>query len=234
MSRLDKHQNKQILQRILVSIVLLIAFMVFFFSFGIKLLVSFTLFINQLANNGSKQQTSKQMESFNSINIDPIPSATNSATLLFSGSALNFDKLEIYLNDEKQDEISISDTFAGEVKGLEKGSNQVHFIAKSTSSKEVKQTPTYDVLYKNDNPKLEVSEPSDTSKTNKEDVKISGTTDKETSIRVNNQPIIVDAEGKFVTLFRLKEGENKISISAEDIVGNRTVKDLTVTYSKDE
>ncbi|MCX6730704.1 MAG: hypothetical protein NTZ55_02565 [Candidatus Roizmanbacteria bacterium] len=234
MSRLEKHQNKQIFQRIAIAFVLFIAFIVFFFSVGIKMLVSFTLFLNQLANSGSKQQTSQQTESFNSVNIDPIPSATNSANLTFSGTSLNFDKLEIYLNDEKQDEISISDSFSGEVKGLEKGTNTVHFIAKSSSSKEIKKTPSYDILYKSDKPKLEVQEPNDNTKTNKEDIKISGLTDKETTIRVNGQPLIVDVGGKFTTMFRLKDGENKIQITAEDIVGNQEKKDLTITYSKDE
>ncbi|MCX6731950.1 MAG: hypothetical protein NTV98_00215 [Candidatus Roizmanbacteria bacterium] len=234
MSRLEKHQNKQIFQRIAIAFVLFIAFIFFFFSVGIKMLVSFTLFLNQLANNSSKQQASQQTESFNSVNIDPIPSATNSANLNFSGSSLNFDKLEIYLNDEKQDEISISDSFTGEIKGLEKGTNTVHFIAKSSSSKEIKKTPSYDILYKSDKPKLEVQEPNDNTKTNKEDIKISGLTDKETTIRVNGQPLIVDVGGKFTTMFRLKDGENKIEITAEDIVGNQEKKSLTITYSKDE
>jgi len=234
MSRLDKHQNKQIIQRIGIGLVLFIAFIVFFFSVGIKMLVSFTLLLNQLANSGTKQQSTQQIESFNSINIDPIPSATNSSTLVFSGTSLNFNRLEIYLNDEKQDELSISDSFSGEIKGLETGSNAIHFIAKSTKSKGTKKTALYEVLYKSDKPKLEIQEPNSNTKTNKEDIKISGATDKETTIRVNGQPLIVGVEGKFSTTFRLKEGENKIQITAEDIVGNQEKKDLTITYSKDE
>jgi bacillopeptidase F len=234
MSRLENHQNKQIYQRIIISIVLFIAFIIFFFTSGIKLLVSFTLFLNQLANSGTKQQTTQQTETLNTVTIDPIPSATNSSSLTFSGTALNFDKLVIYLNDEKQDEMSISDSFTGTVNGLEKGTNTVYFIAKSSKSKETKKSETFDVLYKNDKPKLEISEPNDGSKTNKEDIRISGKTDKETTIRINGQPLIVDVDGKFTTLFRLKDGENKIQITAEDIVGNQEKKDLTVTYSKDE
>ncbi len=234
MSRLEKHQNKQIVQRILIAVVLFVAAIIFFFSVGIRMLVSFTLFLNQLANGNSKQQAVQKTESFNTVNIDPIPSATNSATMSFSGTSLNFDTLEIYLNDEKQDEMSISDIFSGEVKGLEKGENSVHFIAKSTSSKETKKTPTYTILVKSEKPKLEVQEPNDNTKTNKEDVRVSGTTDNETTIRINGQPIIVDVQGRFTTLIRLKEKENKIQIIAEDIVGNQEIKDITITYSKDD
>lgn len=234
MSRLEKHQNKQVVQRILIAVVLFLAAIVFLFSVGIKMLVSFTLFLNQLANGNAKQQSVQKTEYFNTVNIDPIPSATNSAEIWFSGTALNFDSLEIYLNDEKQDEITISDTFSGQVKGLEKGENKVHFIAKSTHSKDTKKTPIYEILFKSDKPKLEVQEPSDKSRTNKEDIRVSGTTDSETEIRINGQPIIVDVQGKFTSLLRLKDGENKINITAEDIVGNQEVKELTVTYSKDD
>ncbi len=234
MSRLENHHNKTLIQKILLSIVLFIAFVIFFLSSGIKMLVSFTLFLNQLANGGQSKQTTQQTESLNTVSIDPIPSATSSSTLLFSGTALNFDRLEIYLNDEKQDEISISDSFDGEVKGLEKGENSIHFIAKSTQSKETKKSEVFSVLFKSDKPKLEISEPTDGARTNKEDIRISGTTDKETTIRVNGQPLIVDVVGKFTTIFRLKDGENKIQITAEDIVSNQEKKELTVTYSKDE
>ena len=234
MSRLESHQNKQIVQRIVIAIVLFIAFIVFFFSAGIKMLVSFTLFINQLANSKSKQQPTQQTETLNTVSIDPIPSATNSSTLAFSGTALNFDTLEIYLNEEKQDEIPISDTFVGKINGLEKGTNAVYFIAKSSTSKETKKTPSYDILYKDDKPKLEIQRPNDNTTVNTEDVQISGQTDTETTIRINDRPLIVDVDGKFTTMFRLKEGENKIHITAEDIVGNQTNQDLTVTYSKDE
>ena len=234
MSRLARHQNKQIFQRLIISAVLFVAFIIFFFSVGIKMLVSFTLFINQLANSGTKQQTTVATESFSTINMDPIPSATNSSSLIFTGTSFNFDSLEIYLNDEKRSEISISDSFSGQVKGLGKGTNTVFFIAKSTKSKETKKTDVYNILYKSDKPKLDIQSPSDNSKTNKEDVSVTGTTDKETTIRINGQPLIVDVAGKFTSMVRLKEGENKIVVTAEDIVGNQEQKTLTVTYSKDE
>jgi hypothetical protein len=234
MSRLEQHNKKQLSQKILVTVVLVIAAIVFFFSLGIKLLVSLTLFINQLANGNTKQSQTQQSETLSSISIDPIPSATNSATILFSGSALSYDKLEIYLNDEKRDEIDISDTFAGEVQGLEKGDNTIHFIAKSSRTKKTEKTQNYEVIYKNEKPKLEVSEPGENARTNKEDIRITGKTDREVEIRINGQPIVVDAEGKFTTLFRLKDGENKIEVVAEDIVGNQEKKSLTVTYAKDD
>lgn len=234
MTRLEQHSKKQTRQRIVITVVLVIAGIVFFFTTGIKLLVSFTLFINQLANGGSNETEIRQTETLSTINIDPIPSATSSSSILFSGSALSYDSLEIYLNDEKRDEIAISDTFSSEVQGLEKGNNTLYFIAKSSKTKKTEKTQEYDVIYKDEKPKLELSEPGENARTNKEDIRISGITDKEVTIRINSQPIVVDAEGKFTTLFRLKDGENKIEVIAEDIVGNQEKKSLTVTYAKDD
>ncbi len=234
MTRLEQHSKKQTRQRIVITVVLVIAGIVFFFTTGIKLLVSFTLFINQLANGGSNETEIRQTETLSTINIDPIPSATSSSSILFSGSALSYDSLEIYLNDEKRDEITISDTFSSEVQGLEKGNNTLYFIAKSSKTKKTEKTQEYDVIYKDEKPKLELSEPGENARTNKEDIRISGITDKEVTIRINSQPIVVDAEGKFTTLFRLKDGENKIEVIAEDIVGNQEKKSLTVTYAKDD
>ncbi len=234
MTRLEQHSKKQNRQRILVGVVLVIAGIVFFFTSGIKLLVSFTLFINQLTKGENTESQVRQTEQLSAINIDPIPSATSSSSILFSGSALSFDSLEIYLNDEKRDEITISDTFISEVQGLEKGSNTLYFIAKSSKTKKTEKTQEFDIVFKDEKPKLEVSEPGENARTNKEDIRITGSTDREVTIRINNQPIVVDAEGKFTTLFRLKEGENKIEVTAEDIVGNQEKKSLTVTYSKDD
>ncbi len=234
MSHLEKRQNKQFVQRLLIGIALFVLALFFFFTTGIKLLVSFTLFLNQLANGGNKKQIVEKQQTLSSIDIDPIVSATNSATIVFSGTSLNFDSLEIYLNDEKQDKISIADTFEGEINGLEKGKNSVFFIAKSSKEKGTKKTDTFTVLYKSEKPKLELTSPGDGSRTNKEDIQVTGSTDSETTIRVNNQPVIVDVSGTFISSVRLKDGENKIEISAEDIVGNMEQKTLTVTYAKDD
>lgn len=234
MTRLEQHSKKQFKQRILVGIVLFIAGIVFFFTSGIKLLVSFTLFINQLANGGTTDTEIRQTELLSNINIDPIPSATSSSTIIFSGTSLSYDSLEIYLNDEKRDEIKISDTFSSDIQGLEKGNNTLYFIAKSSKTKKTEKTQEFEIIYKSEKPKLEISEPGENAKTNKEDIRITGATDREVTIRINNQPIVVDSEGKFTTLFRLKEGENTIEVIAEDIVENQEKKSLTVTYAKDD
>ena len=62
---------------------------------------------------------------------------------------------------------------------------------------------------------------------------MAGKTDRDNTVRANGSPLVVNADGSFNTLVRLKEGENKIEITAQDDAGNEEKKILTVTYSKD-
>jgi hypothetical protein len=206
----------------------------FIFTFGIKILLNTSSFISGLFPQPSTKPLSKSEDTFSSIDISSIPQATNSAKIIVSGSTLNFDILYFYLNGRKVKEIeSTSDIFNEEIGDLEKGENDVYIKAKSTDSKTEKNTITYKVFYKNEKPKLEMSEPSDSSTTNNQEIKIKGSTDKETYVHINDLPVVVDANGNFETSARLKEGENQITISAQDIAGNIETKTLKVTYQKD-
>lgn len=206
----------------------------FIFTFGIKMLLNTSSFISGLFPQPSIKPLAKIEGSFSSIDISSIPQATNSATITVSGSTLNFDTLYFYLNGRKVKEIeSTSDIFSEEIGDLEKGENDVYIKAKSTDSKTEKNTITYKVYYKSEKPKLEITEPSDNSTTNNQEIKIKGSTDKETYIHINDLPVVVDANGNFETSVRLKDGENQIVANAQDIAGNIETKTLKVTYQKD-
>ena len=147
---------------------------------------------------------------------------------------LNFDILNFYINAKKVKEIeSSSDTFSEEIGDLEKGDNNIYVLAKSKDSKIEKRTITYKIFYKNEKPKLDISEPLDNSTTNNQEIKVKGSTDKETYVRVNDLPVVIDAGGGFETTVRLKDGDNQIVITATDIAGNMETKSLKITYQKD-
>lgn len=235
MSRLSHHQNKEFAYKTFLLVGLIIAAIVFFISFGFKILINGSLFVNQLANGGntSKNGVTKN-EILTSLLIDPPLSATSSSHLIVSGSTVNFDQVEIYLNSEKiTDAMVIDDSFSEEITGLEKGSNTLYFIAKSNKSKDTKKSTDYTVIYKSDKPKLDISSPTDGSKTNKQEIQVSGTTDKETFIKINGQPIVTDAQGNFVGNVKLNNGDNTITVIAEDIVSTQETKTIKVNYSPD-
>ncbi len=234
MGRLEKVQEKKLRNKIILYIVILFLVLYFIFTSGIKLLLNSSSFIAGLFPQPSAKPLSKAQNSFNSIDVSSIPQATNSAKFIVSGSILNFDILDFYLNGKKVKEVeSSSDTFSEEIGDLEIGNNNVYVLAKSKDSKIEKNTITYKVFYKNEKPKLEVSEPVDNLITNNQEIKVKGSTDKETYIRVNDLPVVVDANGGFETTVRLKDGDNQIVITTQDIAGNMETKSLKVTYQKD-
>jgi hypothetical protein len=215
-------------------VVILFLVLYFIFTFGIKILLNTSSFISGLFPQPSTKPLSKTENSFSSIDISSIPQATNSAKIIISGSVLNFDTLIFYLNSKKVKEIeSTADIFNEEIGDLEKGENDVYVKAESKDNKTEKNTITYKVFYKSEKPKLEISEPSDGSTTNNQEVKIKGSTDKETYVHINDLPVVVDANGNFETSIRLKDGENQIMATAQDIAGNIETKSLKVTYQKD-
>jgi cell division protein FtsB len=234
MGRLERVQEKKLRNKIILYIVILFLVLYFIFTFGIKLLLDSSSFIAGLFPQPSAKPLSKTEDTFNSIDVSSIPQATNSAKFIVSGSVLNFDILDFYLNDKKVKEVeSSSDTFNEEIGDLEKGDNNFYIQAKSKDGEIKKNTITYKVFYKNEKPKLEVSEPADNLTTNNQEIKVKGSTNKEVYIHVNDLPVVVDASGGFETTVRLKDGDNQIVVMAADIAGNMETKSLKVTYQKD-
>ncbi|MDO9028779.1 MAG: Ig-like domain-containing protein [Candidatus Roizmanbacteria bacterium] len=234
MGRLERVQEKKLRNKIILYIVILFFVLYFIFTVGIKLLLNSSSFIAGLFPQPSTKPLSKREDTFSSIDVSSIPQATNSAKFIVSGSILNLDILDFYLNGKKVKEIeSSSDTFSEEIGDLEKGDNNFYIQAKSKDSKIKKNTITYKVFYKNEKPKLEIAEPADNLTTNNQEIKVKGSTDKEVYIHVNDLPVVVDANGGFETTVRLKDGDNQIVITAQDIAGNMETKSLKVTYQKD-
>lgn len=234
MGRLEMVQEKKMKNTIILSIVILFLVVYLIFTSGFKLLLNSSSFISGLFPQPSSAPIAKNEDSFNSIDISSIPQATNSAKIIVSGSMLNFDTLDFYLNTKKVKEITTSsDIFSEEIGDLEKGDNYIYIKAGLKDSKTSKSTIIYKVFYKSEKPKLEITEPSDNFKTSNQEIKIKGSTDKEVYIHVNDLPVVVDANGNFETSTRLKDGDNQIVVTAVDIAGNVETKTLKVTYQKD-
>jgi len=232
MRRLQYHQKKVADTKVILLAVLLIGLIIFIFTIGIQWLLNSAVFVNKLI--GKKEvQTTKKNDFYGSLDVDSIPSATNSAKFIISGTVTNFDKLEYYLNDEKIKEADVYDRFEEVIGDLKVGTNEVYLIAKTKKNDQKKQSNKFIIYLKNEKPKLEITEPNDGSKTAKNEIKVAGKTDKEIIIQINGLPIVVDALGNFQSTVKLNEGENKITITAQDLAENIESKTLTIIYEKD-
>lgn len=238
MSRLSSYQQKQFRRKVTTYIIFIVLLIFFMFTIGFRLVIGAAVFVSNLSASKKAAPLEKKDFFYGSLNVDSIPQATNSARIIVAGSVTNYDIVEYYVNGEKVKENSFqaSDSFSEEVGNLKPGQNEVYLkaLTKDKDKSKTKESPKYTVLYKNDKPKLELGEPSDKTKTRNQDVKIAGHTDREVYVKVNELPIVVNSDGSFQTIFRLKDGDNTLLITAEDSAGNIESKTIMVTYQKDD
>lgn len=226
---------KNFSKTITVFTILLIITVILIFTVGLKLLLNSSVFVADFFNKKSPPPLNKSVDVYGSFDIDDIPIATNSARFIISGSVVNYDKIQFYINNEKVKEIDSfsSDTFVEEIGDLEEGDNKVYLKALTGDGKATKKTNVYTVIFKSSKPKLEISEPGDKTVTPNQEITVKGITDKEVFVKINDLPVVVDVNGNFLTLVRLKEGENQIQITAADMAGNTESKTISLNYQKE-
>lgn len=232
MSRLERHQKKELRTTIIFFTLTFLVTLYLILTWGIKILLNTSVFVANLKDKKNRSPLLKKNDVYALINIDSIPTATNSAKIIITGSLFNLTQLEFYLNGEKVKEknFTSSDNFSEEIGELKEGNNEIYVKGKSENGKIVKQTKKFSVFYKNSPPQLTIHEPEDKKVTSQPEIKIKGSTDKETLVKINDLPVVVDAFGNFETTLFLKQGENIITIIAEDQAGNRQEKIVTLTY----
>jgi len=236
MRRFNFGSRRQFKTNIILLVAALLIVFYLLFTVGFKFLLTSSVFFANLFSKETPEPLNKTADVYGSVDIDKIPVATNSATIIVSGSVVNYDLIIFYINGKRveEKELAGTDTFNEEIGDLEKGNNEVYVKAQTQDGKNKKTTDTFTVLYKPEKPKLEISEPSDRSTVNNPEVTVKGKTDKEVYIRVNGLPVVVNAQGDFDATVRLKEGENTIAVDAEDVAGNFETKTLVVTYQKED
>lgn len=160
--------------------------------------------------------------------------ATNSANLTINGYASADSEVEIYLDDELKETTSTlpdgSFTFSGIV--LSKGQNNIYGRTVN-GDKTSLPSKTIRIVFNDDKPKLEISEPADGHEVKGGDKKVtvSGSTDPDNLISVNGQTTIVNSDGTFSLTVPLNEGDNTISILATTPIGNISKIDRRVKYT---
>lgn len=167
--------------------------------------------------------------------------STNSAELKISGYSSPNSKVEIYLDDDLKTTVTSDDfgSFTSDFITLSEGTNNIYGRSvneNSTSNlpdKKSLPSKTIKLLFSNEKPVLEISEPEDNKQIKGGDKKvhINGKTDAQNQIMVNGTTVIVNNDGNFSTDVSINEGDNNISITAQNTVGNTTKIDRKVNYS---
>ncbi|KZE68815.1 peptidase S8 [Fictibacillus phosphorivorans] len=162
-------------------------------------------------------------------------SFTNEEVVTVTGKAAPTTTVKIYNNGEEvaSTDATNAGTFSSEVT-LEDGSNTLTAKAVTEQGSTDESAPVTITLDQS-NPKLSIATPVDGTKTNREAVTVTGNVE-ETNldwVKVNGQSAKVDANGNYTHRLLLDEGENSITVEAQDKAGNGDSKTIKV-YAKFE
>jgi hypothetical protein len=233
MSSHRKKHNDRTMLYIVIGVIVLVLFMG---VFGLNSLIGSSVLINNLfVSDEGAQDTGTGEDFFGTLSVDTPPLATNSARLIMTGTVTGFDTVEFYINEQKVDDARVEKdgTFLERIGDLSSGDNEIYVKATTKRSSKTKSSEIFDVSYQNQKPTLEVQEPQPDSTTNESEITVKGTTNA-SEAKINNGPVIVDAQGQFERSIRLQEGDNTITIYVEDDAGNTEQAQINVKYEKDE
>lgn len=230
-SRLTRTTEQKTKKQIVLFIVTILVIITLFFKFSPQLLS----FISNFTGSKTTPQTiSKDKNTLESPFINSIPSATDSASITIAGSSSYSDaQVELFLDGDLYDTTPLSSDqkFKFENVNLKDGTNIIKArIKKGQQAGEF--TQSYNVIYSQGTPRLDVSTPNDNQEFARGDqtITVQGVTDPENSVTVNGSRAIVDNSGNFSYYLNLSEGDNNIVIIATSQSGKTTEKTLKVKY----
>lgn len=244
-SRLSRKLESKTKQSIFFTLLGTIIVLGLIAKFGIPVLANVSFFLFE--KKDTQDQTSKNKSVFVSPpELDALPSATNSATITISGTAQENQEVALYLNGELEEKTDAKDSkrFTFTNIKLKEGENLIQTKAiqkdavsdKDKSQKEQTSdySKSYIIILTKKEPTLTIDSPSDKQTFGKDDkfANVTGSTDIENKVTVNDFWAIVDNDGKYSYSLPLKGGENKITVKTTDDANNETKKEITVTYNQ--
>lgn len=236
MTRLDRIKSKRSKRQTFVLVIIGVVVGWFVLTSGFSFLINSSVFVAGLFGGGRSEYDFGTAPKFYSIQFDEIPAATNSAGLAVSGVADNLDEIKLYLNGKLTKKIKVDSEgkFSTILSNYDQGNNSLYAVGANNKTSETKKTDTVSFLYRTSKPTIEITEPSDGSKTPRDEIKVSGKTNsgEDMTVRIQGLLSTVDSNGNFQSFVRLKEGENKIKIMVSDTAGNTEEKEITVSYEK--
>lgn len=233
-SRLRRHEDRKFKKRLIWALGGSVALVVFILVFGLKLLVSFSLLVDKL--HGATPVVKQGQVLILPPVLDPLPEATNSASLNITGRGDAGFTVIIYIDEEETKKFKIEDdgTFTLLTKRLAEGP---HAISAKTTDDKGNLSDLSNVLtvsIKRAKPTLTITEPQNNARIvgDTNTLSVAGISDPDTSVTINGRMALVEDEGSFTYSFTLSEGENTILVVATDPAGNQTDLTRRVTYQR--
>src|SRR3989338_1542065 len=226
-----KIEERKLYKKAALFIAAMIGFGIFMIFIGVPVFAQAILFISGFRKDKTPVNVSVSENALFPPSLDPLSEATNTATIALSGYGEKDASVVVFVNDKetkKAQTDSIGKFFILNLP-IKEGSNII--TAKSIKDdKESSPSSSFTVSYLNKPPKLDIDSPHDGDKfsSEKKQAIVSGITDPDNRITVNDRMVVVNTQGQFRFAYPLSEGDNELTIKAYDPAGNSSEKKIKV------
>jgi hypothetical protein len=232
-SRLDRKTNDQITKKTVFLGIITIVLGLLVLIYGLPLLIKFSIILGEGKNKKNTVSEEKVMPPLAPRILREFE-ATNSATIKIKGFAEAKVKVELYKNDISIGITEVSDNgdFIFDKINLDSGDNYFSAIASTEKAGSGDGSETLNVVYDTVAPTLVLTNPGEEKlSVDYNDFDIVGTTDKGSSVLINDKIVKVDDDGGFKEKWQLTIGENNLVVIARDVAGNETKRSISINYS---
>lgn len=233
-TRLTKLEEKRNIQQALFFITLSVILVIAFLIFGLPAVIKLAVWIGEKKSSSAPAEKSDTLAP-NAPAFEYVNEATKSAALSLKGYAEPKSRVEIILNGQKTKEVLANIEGEFSVKGLTltNGVNKIKAKATDEQDNQSDFSQTLTIVYDNIVPLLEIASPADGDKFFDKDreIDISGKTEEGSTVYINGRLAPVSADGEFALHYELTEGSNRLQFESTDLAGNQAKKEITVSYS---
>jgi bacillopeptidase F len=230
-SRLTERIENKTKQNIIFSVIGILIILGLLWKFGVPLFATASF---MLAGSKNDDTVEKKTGYIAPPVLNATYDATNSAQVTISGSSLSDASIELFVNNAKKDTTSVDSdhSFSFTSIPLHSGENSIKARVNDNGQKS-NFSNILTITYLNQPAQLSIDTPSDGAQFHKDDKKaeVKGKTDPGTKVTVNDFWAIVDTDGNYSYTVALKDGDNDIKVIATDAAGNKTEKQIKITYS---
>ncbi len=232
-SRKTKVEEKRNIRKALLFSLLSLVAIALFIMYGFNILGRFAVFLGDL-KKGSQAVVSDDTTPPIPPRFEPIPKATNKAALDIKGSTEPGASIEITLNGREEELLANSDGEFTYTADLHEGENSMTAYSQDSVGNKSVKSEAVSIVYDKTPPQLDVTKPQEGETfygAKGRQLVITGKTEANTQVNVNGRHVVVEQSGNFTFMMTLTEGENTLTIKAQDMAGNEVEKVVKVTYS---
>ncbi len=229
-SRYNRTNEGQLISRTAKFTIATLVLLLCMFFFGPTIVIRLT---SIFATTKKGDEAQKEQVIFFPPALDPLPQATNSASLTLHGTGTAGMHIQFSHNGKKAGETTIKDDGTFTLGPLKLIDGENTFTARTVKDQtESEDSEAVHIAYKKSDPEITITSPQQgsTIREEKNQISIEGSTDAESTVTINDRVVVVRGDGSFSYLYKPSKGENKIKMKVVDIAGNETEKEFSFTY----